>query len=152
MIHSLILRTAARLLTPLILLFSLYLALHGHDQPGGGFSGGLVAALAFALYAFAFGTDHARGALPGRPDKLIAVGLSAMLVAGSIGLWPGDPFLKGLWVEVPLWYDVTLDLGTPMLFDLGVYLVVAGTVLAITFAFEDAFTSLLPTEEPPEAP
>lgn len=151
MIHSLILQTAARLVTPLILLFSINLLLYGHDQTGGGFSGGLLGALAFVLYAFAFGTDDARRGLPLAPDKLIGAGLASALAAGIIALLLGEPFLSGMWVEIPLWSDVSLELGTPMLFDLGVYLLVAGTVLAITFAFEDAFTSLFPTEDEAEA-
>ena len=58
-----IFRTAARLLMPLLLLFSVFLLLRGHNEPGGGFVGGLVAAAAFALYAIAFGTRRARQAL-----------------------------------------------------------------------------------------
>lgn len=147
MIHSLILQTAARLLVPLILLFSLYLLMYGHHYPGGGFSGGLVAALGYALYAFAYGTEDARSALPLQPIELIGAGLSGLLVAGVAAMIGGRSFLTGLWVAIPLWEDVTLDLGTPLLFDLGVYLVVAGTILAITFAFEEAFTTLLPQDD-----
>ena len=140
MIHSLILRTAARLLVPLILLFSLYLLLYGHHYPGGGFSGGLVAALGY-------GTEDARSALPLQPIELIGAGLSGLLIAGVAAMIGGQSFLTGLWVEIPLWEDVTLDLGTPLLFDLGIYLLVGGTILAITFAFEEAFTTLLPRDD-----
>ncbi|MCG8667950.1 MAG: hypothetical protein MI867_00930, partial [Pseudomonadales bacterium] len=52
---SLILRTATLIVLPLQLVFSLFLLLRGHDEPGGGFIGGLVAAGAFALYLYAYG-------------------------------------------------------------------------------------------------
>lgn len=147
MIHSLILRTAARLLVPLILLFSLYLMLYGHDHPGGGFSGGLVATLAYALFAFAYGTEDARSALPLPPVELIGAGLAILVIAGSAALFGGGSFLTGYWIDLPLWADVTLEVGTPLLFDVGVYLTVGGTILAITFAFEEAYTKLLPRDE-----
>ena len=70
-----IFRTAARLLMPLLLVFSVFLLLRGHNQPGGGFVGGLVAAAAFALYAIAFGVHRARQALLVRPLTLLGAGL-----------------------------------------------------------------------------
>ena len=59
-------RSATRALMPLLLLFSLFLLLRGHNQPGGGFVGGLVAAAAFALYAIAFGVEHGAPGAAGR--------------------------------------------------------------------------------------
>ena len=69
-----IFRTAARLLMPLLLLFAVFLLLRGHNEPGGGFVGGLVAAAAFALYAIAYGVDRARRALLVKPLTLLGVG------------------------------------------------------------------------------
>lgn len=61
--HSLILRTAGHFLLPLLLLFSVFLLLRGHDEPGGGFIGGLVAAAAILLYLFSMDTESARKVL-----------------------------------------------------------------------------------------
>lgn len=152
MIDSVILRAATRSIVPLILLFSVYMLTRGHDQPGGGFSGGLIAALAFALYAFAFGTKEARRSLPGDPRTLIGVGLGLALLAGVMGMVAHGDFLSALSFEVPLSKNVTLELGTPFLFDAGVYVIVLGTIVGLTFAFEEAFTSILPTEETSDAP
>jgi multicomponent Na+:H+ antiporter subunit B len=58
---SLILKTTARFLMPFLLLFSVFLFLRGHNEPGGGFTGGLVAAAAFALYSIAFGAEKRAG-------------------------------------------------------------------------------------------
>ena len=66
---TIILNTAARFLMPLQLMFSIFLLLRGHDEPGGGFIAGLVAAGAFTLYLFAFGVSHQRSAAHGRPPR-----------------------------------------------------------------------------------
>ena len=60
---SLILRTATRLLMPLLLLFSLFELLRGHNEPGGGFVGGLLAAGSLCLYLLAHGPEATRRVL-----------------------------------------------------------------------------------------
>jgi multicomponent Na+:H+ antiporter subunit B len=128
---SLILMTAARYLMPLMLLFSVYLLLRGHNGPGGGFIGGLVASTAFSLYALAYDVAQARRTLRVDPHLLIAAGLLAALTSGMLSFIFSKPFLTGLWVgrELPALGKV----GTPLLFDTGVYLVVIGVVLIIIF-------------------
>jgi multicomponent Na+:H+ antiporter subunit B len=132
---SLILSTASRYLLPLLLLFSVFLLLRGHNEPGGGFVGGLVAAAAYALYAFAFGVDVARRALRVEPRTLIGLGLAAGVASGLLGLLRNQAFLSGLWVEaaVPLLGKP----GTPLLFDFGVYLAVIGSTLTIVFSLSE---------------
>lgn len=125
---SLILGTAALYLVPLLLLFSLFLLWRGHHEPGGGFVGGLVAASAFLLVAYAQGPARARRALRVAPARLIPLGLATSLVAGLFGPARGAPFLTGVWTSG------TLKLGTPLLFDVGVYLTVLGVVLSILLA------------------
>ncbi len=127
----LILPTAARLLLPLLLLFSLFLLVRGHHEPGGGFTGGLVAASAFVLYRFAFGVEEARRALPVDPRALIGVGLLVAVGSGSLALLAGRPLMTGLWGRVPAPGFGDLDVGTPLLFDVGVYLAVVGVTLSI---------------------
>jgi multicomponent Na+:H+ antiporter subunit B len=135
---SLILRTTARYLMPVFLLFSVLLFLRGHNQPGGGFAGGLVAAAAFALLSIAFGSAEARRILQVEPRWLMVVGLLATFVSGVIGLMNNGLFLTGVWAYVSLPGFGSLDVGTPLLFDLGVYLVVIGITLTIVFALEEA--------------
>ena len=72
---SLIVRTAARVLMPLLLMYGIFLLLRGHNAPGGGFAGGLVVAAAYSLSSFAFGPAAARRALIVDPSRLIGVGL-----------------------------------------------------------------------------
>jgi multicomponent Na+:H+ antiporter subunit B len=135
---SLILRSAARLLLPLLLLFSIFLLLRGHNEPGGGFSGGLVAAAAFALLTIATDVPTTRRTLRMSPRVFIGAGLLVAIASGAIGLAGGGAFLTGLWAELPLPGGVTLAVGTPLLFDVGVYLVVIGVVLTIVLSLMEA--------------
>ena len=130
-VASPIFRTAAQVLMPLLLLFSVFLLMRGHNQPGGGFVGGLVAAAAFALYTVAFGVDRARQALLVRPLTLLGAGLVIALVSGLPAVMRGQPFLTALWMSEPV------ALGTPVLFDVGVFLVVAGVVVMMIFTLAE---------------
>ena len=124
---TLILRTAARVLMPLLLLYGFFLLLRGHNDPGGGFAGGLVVAAAYALSSFAFGTAAARRALIVDPVRLIGVGLLLAIGSGVLPVLAGKEFLTALW------WAPAFGLGTPLFFDLGVFCVVIGVVLTMTF-------------------
>lgn len=130
---SLILRTASGALQPVMLLYSIYLLVTGHNGPGGGFAGGLVAASAFALHALAHDARSAQRALGVHPRTLIGAGLLAAAVSGLPGLFAGRAFLTGLWMNLPLPGGGYVALGTPLLFDTGVYLLVLGMVLLMIF-------------------
>ena len=133
---SLILRTTARALQPLLLLFSAFLLLRGHDEPGGGFSGGLVAAAAFGLYTLAFGAAGARRALHVDPHMLLGSGLLLAAGSGLAGLLRGD-FLAAFWGTLHLPVLGAVTIGTPLLFDVGVYLVVVGMTMSVILTLEE---------------
>ena len=132
---SLILRTATRLLMPLLLLFSLFELLRGHNEPGGGFVGGLLAAGSLCLYLLAHGPEATRRVLRIDPRTLIGGGLLAALGAGLAPLFLGQPFLTGLWAKQPV--PGLGKVSTVLLFDIGVYLVVAGTTLLMVLTLSD---------------
>lgn len=134
-VNSVILQTTTRVLIALLMLLSVFLLLRGHNLPGGGFIGGLVGAAAFALYGLSFGVGAARHVLRFPPALLLGVGLTVAATSGLLAALAGEPFLSGLWLELPL--GGGLKLGTPLLFDVGVYLVVIGVVLVMAFALED---------------
>ncbi|TPE52177.1 MnhB domain-containing protein [Amaricoccus solimangrovi] len=139
--NSLILSTAARFLIPVILALSLFIFWRGHNEPGGGFIGGLLAATAFALLAKASGTAKARRTLYLRPRAIAAFGLGCALVGGIWGGLATGAFLKGMWPFLTIdaeGHKHGLPFGSIMLFDFGVYLVVLGTVTGILFALEDS--------------
>ena len=126
--NSLVLRTTAQLLISLLLIFSLVLLLGGHDSPGGGFAGGLVATTAWALYSLAFGARATRSAVKYDPRSFAGMGLLIALIAGAIPVFFGKPFLTGLWI---------FKIGTPLLFDVGVYLIIQGTALNFIMCLEE---------------
>ncbi|MDW8098157.1 MAG: Na+/H+ antiporter subunit B [Anaerolineae bacterium] len=132
---SIILSTAVRYLFPLMLLFSIFLLLRGHNEPGGGFVGGLVVAAAFAFYAIAFGTPAARRTLGVDSRALIGIGLLVAIFSGLLSVLMGLPFMTGLWAEATL--PVLGKVGTPLLFDVGVYLVVIGVMITIIFTLAE---------------
>jgi multicomponent Na+:H+ antiporter subunit B len=127
------LRMCSRIVKPLMLLFSVFLLLRGHDEPGGGFVGGLVAGTAFCLHALAFSPHEAIASLHVRPRILMSTGLLIAGVSGLFGMLAGKPFLTGLWGKVALPIFGELKLGTPLLFDVGVYLLVLGITTLIVF-------------------
>lgn len=129
--NSLILATATRLLLPLMLIFSIFLLIRGHNEPGGGFVGGLVAAAAFTLYAAVYGVNQAQEALRIDPKRLIGIGLLVAIVSALLSLATGAPLMTGLWYKDPL--PVIGKIGTPVLFDVGVYIVVLGIAVTIMF-------------------
>lgn len=135
--NSIILRTAIRFLMPLLILFSVFLLIRGHNQSGGGFAGGLVAASAFALYSLSYNAAEARRVLKVSPTILIGTGLLVAVISGLIGLFAGYPFLTGLWAYLVIPGFGTLELGTPVLFDIGVYLLVFGITVTMVFSLEE---------------
>jgi multicomponent Na+:H+ antiporter subunit B len=134
---SLILRTTTRFLVTLLLLFSIFLLLRGHNEPGGGFVGGLVAADALALYAIAYDVAATRHVLRVDPHTLIGIGLLAAIGSGLLPLFRGQPFLTGQWGYLHLPGLSKVDLGSPLLFDTGVYLVVLGVTLTIILSLAE---------------
>ena len=130
-VSSPIFRTGVALLLPLLLIFAILLMLRGHNEPGGGFVGGLVAAAAFALYLMAFGVARARQALRVRPLTLLGVGLLIAVGSGLPAAVKGQPFLTAQWIDTPF------TIGTPVIFDLGVFLVVTGVVLMMIFSLAE---------------
>lgn len=131
---SLILRTATRYMFPPLVVFSVYLLLRGHHFPGGGFVGGLFAGSAFTLYALAYDVESARRILRFDPRDITAIGLTVALLSGIPALFSGGSYLTGTWWKLPLPSGAVVDIGTPLIFDIGVYFVVLGVVLTLVFS------------------
>jgi len=123
-------QAATRILAPILLLTSLWVLWRGHNEPGGGFIGGLLAASAVGLWSFAFDHASARRVLPLPPRVLMVIGVSTALLTALLPVLFGLPPLTGLWLESP-------KLGTPLLFDIGVYLTVVGMVTQVLLVLEE---------------
>ena len=129
---SLILTTVTRLVFFVVLLFSLYLLLRGHNSPGGGFIAGVMTALGILLQAIASDLRYVRRVFRVEPRLLAALGLSIALSTGLVPMLFGYPFLTSAFghLHVPWLGDV--ELASAFFFDLGVYcVVVGGTLLMI---------------------
>jgi multicomponent Na+:H+ antiporter subunit B len=127
---TLILRTTAPIIAGLMIAFSIVVLLRGHNEPGGGFIGGLIGAGAAALLGMAFGTPAVRRAL--RVDPIVVAGCGVLLaiLLGLASVIVARPFLTGLWLPGHVF-------GIPGAFDIAIYLVVFGTLTAVALALED---------------
>lgn len=134
--ESHLLLIAVRLLVPLLLVYSIFILWRGHNAPGGGFVGGLIAAAALVLYALTAGIPAGRRVLRVEPSSLLAVGLAVALVSGLPSILLGGAFLTSVWTEIHLG-SIEVALGTPLIFDIGVYLAVLGVVLTIFFSLAE---------------
>jgi multicomponent Na+:H+ antiporter subunit A len=128
---SMILDTAVRTLFHTVLLFSLVLLVVGHDAPGGGFIGGLVGGAAFILVYLAGGTPLVRRAEPLAAETLLGAGITLASLTGVAGWLAEGEFLEGLAFSANLPLVGTVKVHSSLFFDIGVYLVVVGLVMAL---------------------
>lgn len=133
--YSLILSTASRYLLVLLQLFAVFLLLRGHNEPGGGFAAGLVAAAGHALYFIANGLQEARRLFRFNTLSVAAVGLLTALLSILPSLFLGLSFMQGVWIDTGI--ELIGKVGTPLLFDLGVFLLVQGITLTILFTLAE---------------
>jgi len=136
--RSMILDTSIRLVYHPVLVLSLYLLFAGHNQPGGGFVGGLVAGIGIALRFIAGGIDEVRAALPVQPWNLLGVGLLTAAVTAVVPLAFGGAMLESAKVEWDAPVLGTIKTTSALPFDIGVYLVVVGLVLMMFEAFGES--------------
>lgn len=128
--NSLVFSAFARFFFALMIAVSLFILYRGHNEPGGGFVGGLVAASGFAILALAEGVTTARRVLRVHPVSVMGVGLVLALLSGIPGLLTHGSFLTHWWLHLGSFHT-----GTALIFDIGVYLVVVGGILALVLRF-----------------
>jgi multicomponent Na+:H+ antiporter subunit B len=133
--RSLLLEITTRAVFPTVLVFSLYLLLVGHYAPGGGFSAGLVAGLAFVLRYVAGGTGDLGAAVRLRPPAVIGTGLAIAVLTALAPAAFGAPVLTSahLGVHLPVLGEVGLQ--TSLFLEVGVYVLIVGVVLDLLRAF-----------------
>ncbi|MBO8155134.1 MAG: Na(+)/H(+) antiporter subunit B [Bacillaceae bacterium] len=130
--NNLILRTTTSFIAFILLGFSLYLFLAGHNAPGGGFIGGLMTSAAILLMYMTYGLDTIRKVIPFNFRYFIPAGLLTALLTSLGSFLFNQPFLSHTFTHlhhVPIFGD--LELATALLFDLGVYLTVIGVTMTI---------------------
>ncbi len=125
---ELYLRLLDRILTPILMVLAVFLFLRGHNAPGGGFIAGLAASTAFQLQILSRGDDFVRARIGPYLQPLTGIGLLCAVTAATLGVLHGG-FFRSIWWSGHLG-ALELELGTPMLFDLGVFFVVVSVVVS----------------------
>ena len=133
--NSIIFRTITPLIVVITLMFSAYVTLRGHNEPGGGFIGGLIAASGISIFGIANGPAAARRAMRYDPLAIAGAGLMLSALSGFASIFIDAPFMTSLWAYFELG-ETIVPLSTPMVFDIGVYLVVLGTISGVVLALE----------------
>ncbi|OBR62334.1 cation:proton antiporter [Paenibacillus oryzae] len=128
---NVILQSAAKVLVFIIMIYSIYILFAGHNNPGGGFIGGLITASAFTLLYLAFDVETVRDIIPLDFKIVGAIGVMLALLTGLASVLLGDNFLFQYYEYVNLPLLGKTGLGTAFVFDLGVYMAVVGTTMTI---------------------
>jgi multicomponent Na+:H+ antiporter subunit A len=129
--RSLVLEVATRMIFPLIMVLSVYFFFTGHNNPGGGFAGGLTAGLALVLRYLAGGRYELGETLPLDAGKILGVGLALSAGTAAVSLLVGAPVLSSALIQIDVPVLGTVKFVTALFFDLGVYLIVVGLVLDV---------------------
>lgn len=150
--RSLILNVSVRLLYPSIIVLSLYFLFAGHNQPGGGFVGGLAAAAAISLRYVNNGVAAVRRSFRLQPMTILGLGLAISVGTAIFPMLLGGTILEHgtLKLHPPLLGEVKATSALP--FDIGVYAIVIGLVLMIFEAFGDDFDEEMNMIEAPTTP
>ncbi|WP_086820601.1 MnhB domain-containing protein [Allokutzneria sp. NRRL B-24872] len=122
--RSLLLEVCARIVFPTVLVLSVYLLFAGHNNSGGGFTGGLVAGLAFVLRYLAGGKVELSAVVRVRPPVVIGTGLSIAVITALVPTLFGLPVLT-----TDVWQLGPVKLATSLFLDVGVYLLIVGVVV-----------------------
>ncbi len=137
--NSSILQIAQRYVRALLLLFAVIALLRGHNHPGGGFIAGLLAGLSLVMKGFAYDIEVVARQMKTSPAALIATGLLLILTSALPSLIQGASFMKGYWLQLSLPLLGDLKLGTPLLFDTGVFFGVIGITRMFFFSIKRAY-------------
>ena len=134
--NSVILQIAQKYVRFLLLLFAVIALLRGHNHPGGGFIAGLLAGLSIVMKGFAFDIERVRQQLKVSPTGFIVLGLGFILLSMLPAMFGGEMFMQGMWSTIPVPLLGDLKLGTPLVFDVGVFFGVIGVTLLFLFSLK----------------
>jgi multisubunit Na+/H+ antiporter MnhB subunit len=134
--RNLILEKISKLYLIVMVVLSVFILLRGHNSPGGGFIGGIITSTGFIFYGIINGSDRVKKMLKISTIELMGAGLFMGLIALIIPLFSGREPFTGVWMEFRLLNSV-VHIGTPLLFDTGIYFVVTGVFLSIIISVMD---------------
>ena len=131
--NSVILQLAYKYIKLIFVVAAIIALYRGHNYPGGGFIGGLLASLAIIFKGFAYNFSELKKSIKNRPLQFISTGLALAVLSFIPSVISKEPLMKGIWIKPYIPILGELKLGTPLIFDIGVFFVVIGiTLLFIT--------------------
>lgn len=135
--NSVLLQIATKYIKWILVTVALIALFRGHNHPGGGFIGGLLVGLSVVLQSLAGNARKKQNKLKIQPEGYIALGLFFILISTLPGLFMKDFFMAGIWISLPIPFWGELKLGTPFIFDIGVFLAVTGVTLLLFFTLNN---------------
>ncbi len=132
--NAYLLQIADRYVRWFLIAIAIIALLRGHNLPGGGFIGGLLAALSVVYRGLAYNPQYARKKLLTSPDNYLGLGLLLIILSLLPGMVFSESFMKGYWLTIQMPAGMVLKLGTPFLFDVGVFFTVIGVTLTFLFS------------------
>lgn len=149
-VNSFIMKAVISLVFVLVNIISIYLLLRGHNLPGGGFIGGLMTGISFILLGLVRGWEELQRELPLPPLRLATFGLVMAIISGAVPMLFGKPFLTQYMVHLPeIPFFGELHIGTPLVFDIGVFLLVSCITVKLVIVLArstSGLTALTPGE------
>lgn len=136
--NTVILQIAQKYVRFLLLIFAVVALLRGHNHPGGGFIAGLLAGLSIVMKGFAFNIEQVRSQLRISPSGFMGLGLTLVVFSTLPSILSGEAFMTGFWTTVSIPIAGDIKLGTPLLFDTGVFFTVIGVTLIFLFSLKNA--------------
>jgi multicomponent Na+:H+ antiporter subunit B len=130
--NSVILQLASKYIRFIFFMFAFIVLMRGHNQPGGGFIGGLLAALAIVYKGFAYSLQSVRNKIETSSRWILIAGLLTIFASFMPSVLDRKSFMTGYWIRLTFAGDIKF--GTPLLFDIGVFLAVAGVTLLFLFS------------------
>lgn len=132
--QSVILKSFAHFIIQILILLSILLLLRGHNYPGGGFIGALFASTGVALWKLAYGSEP--HFLVSKNSIILFSGILCLVASMLVATFAQKPILTGIWFKLEV-LSSTIKIGTPLIFDVGVYLSVLGSITYLLQCLED---------------
>lgn len=130
-----ILQLASKYVRGVLVAFAIIALIRGHNYPGGGFIGGMLAGLSIAYRGFAYTSEKAVEMSRFYPRTFCILGFSCVVASTLISVLSGQGFMKGMWWKFSL-AGTQIKLGSPFLFDIGVFMVVVGVTVIFLFSLK----------------
>ncbi len=124
---NIILRKTLSGVWKLLIIYSIYILLRGHNEPGGGFIGGLILALGLILRSYISDTTNYQLKIDVHYQKILGLSLIIFIAVILIPSLFGEPVLKGLWSAI--WVPIAGKFSSVLIFDVAVYMIVASSAL-----------------------